>query len=245
MDLFADAIMRLTEGREVALEIERDDGDRDTEDISWYLAPYRTFATIEKQALRFARGRALDVGCGAGRHALYLQKKGLEVTGLDRSEKLVRLARARGVVDARVANACGRLAFRRGQFDTILLFGNNLGICGSVSAARRMLRELHRVTSAEGRVLATSRMPAMARDSDLDYIRRNIERGRAPGALRLRLILEGRRGPWFELLLLSPTELMQLASTAGWRVTRVFPWNEFADGYAVVMEKLSPSATGA
>ena len=31
----------------------------------------------EKKAIKYARGRVLDIGCGAGRHALYLQDKGL------------------------------------------------------------------------------------------------------------------------------------------------------------------------
>ena len=33
--------------------------------------------------MRMVRGRVLDIGCGAGRFALYLQGKGLDVTGID------------------------------------------------------------------------------------------------------------------------------------------------------------------
>jgi 2-polyprenyl-3-methyl-5-hydroxy-6-metoxy-1,4-benzoquinol methylase len=40
-------------------------------------------------------GRALDVGMGEGRNALYLAKLGWEVTGFDPAEKAVALARAR------------------------------------------------------------------------------------------------------------------------------------------------------
>ncbi len=238
MDLFSAAVEKLSEGGDAVLEYERDDGYRDEEDITWYLASYHSFPLVEKQALRFARGRVLDVGCGAGRHSLYLQRRGLPVTAIDRSGKLVRLARKRGVRDAQLADACGRLPFHDGEFDTILLFGNNLGICGSIRAFRRMLRELWRVTSREGHILATSRMPSMGSDADLAYIRKNVERGEPPGLIRLRLLFDGKRGPWFELLLFAPTELMQIACAEGWRVAHLFPWNGFEDGYSAVMEKV-------
>jgi tellurite methyltransferase len=56
-----------------------------------------------------ARPRALDVACGAGRHALLLAARGFSVTAVDLSREGVRLtaerARARGLkVDARVAD---------------------------------------------------------------------------------------------------------------------------------------------
>ncbi|MEQ8765973.1 MAG: class I SAM-dependent methyltransferase [Planctomycetota bacterium] len=40
-------------------------------------------------------GRALDIACGAGRNALFLAERGLEVTGLDRDEEALALARQR------------------------------------------------------------------------------------------------------------------------------------------------------
>jgi 2-polyprenyl-3-methyl-5-hydroxy-6-metoxy-1,4-benzoquinol methylase len=38
-----------------------------------------------------ASGRALDVACGRGRHALWLAERGLEVVALDRDEEAIRL----------------------------------------------------------------------------------------------------------------------------------------------------------
>ncbi len=56
-----------------------------------------------------APGRALDVACGAGRHAIFLAEKGWQVTAVDASRVGIELtlerARKRGVtVDARVAD---------------------------------------------------------------------------------------------------------------------------------------------
>jgi 2-polyprenyl-3-methyl-5-hydroxy-6-metoxy-1,4-benzoquinol methylase len=50
----------------------------------------------EKKAIDYAKGRVLDVGCGAGRHILYLQKKGLKVLGIDQSPLAVNMCKLRG-----------------------------------------------------------------------------------------------------------------------------------------------------
>jgi SAM-dependent methyltransferase len=50
-----------------------------------YLADDPAWPIGHRQAVRDARGRALDAGCGAGRHAPYLQRRGLDVLGIDTS----------------------------------------------------------------------------------------------------------------------------------------------------------------
>lgn len=237
MDLFADALWQYYRAGRADLRNERDDGCCGIEDIAWYLTAYREFPRFEKQALKFARGRVLDVGCGAGRHSLYLQRRGLRVTAIDSSPRLVELARTRGVKDARVANACGKMPFRDGAFDTVVLFGNNLGICGTLPRFRRMLRELHRITSPRGRILATTRQPSTTNPQHRSYLKQNLARGRAIGQIRVRLVYRGERGAWFELLLLSPTDVLQIAANERWELARVFPGENFEQGYSVVLEK--------
>lgn len=237
-DLFADALWQFHETGRADLRIERDDGYRGREDVSWYFTTYRDFPAHEKRALKFARGRVLDIGCGAGRHALYLQRRGLRVTALDQSPRIVELARRRGVHDARVANACARLPFRAGEFDTAILFGNNLGIGGTERKSRALLRELFRVLSPRGQILATTRQPSTTNPAHRAYLQKNIARGRALGQLRLRLVHNGTRGAWFDLLLLAPTDLMRLAAKENWELTRVFPLENFEEGYAVVLERM-------
>lgn len=53
-----------------------------------------------------APGRALDLACGAGRHALLLAARGWRVTAVDRSRTAIGIltGRAGGTVDARVAD---------------------------------------------------------------------------------------------------------------------------------------------
>ena len=52
-----------------------------------YFEPYRRWPSHQRLALRLARGRVLDVGCGAGRVALHLQERGLDVVAVDISPR--------------------------------------------------------------------------------------------------------------------------------------------------------------
>ncbi|MCL5950886.1 MAG: class I SAM-dependent methyltransferase [Chloroflexi bacterium] len=237
LDLFSEALWKFYRTGRASLYTEREDGFRWPEDISWYFTPYREFPQYERAALTSVRGRVLDLGCGAGRHSLYLQRHGLDVTACDASASIAELARTRGVRHVRVVGACGRTPFDDSAFDTVLLFGNNLGICGTRSRFRRMLRELHRITSKDGLLLATTRSPNAADPRELKYMQGNLARGRAEGQLRLRLVFEGQTSPWFHLLLLSPTDLLREANTQGWRVERVLSARKIEEGYAVVMQK--------
>ena len=236
-DLFAEALWQFHKAGRATLLLERDDGLLSPEDVGWYFTTPREFPVYEKRALKFAHASVLDVGCGAGRHSLYLQSRGLHVTAIDMSPRIAELAKARGVKDVRVANACRKLPFRDGEFDTAILFGNNLGICGTPHGLQRMLRELRRITTPHARILATTRMPSTTNPLHCSYLKRNLERGRALGQIHIRLLFNGKCGAWFDLLLISPTELLPIAAQAGWDLAHVFARGNFEEGYAVVMEK--------
>ena len=64
--------------------VERDDGlIAHSRGPAEYFAAYKDWEAMDRKAIRFARGRVLDIGCGAGRVALYLQEKGHDVLGTD------------------------------------------------------------------------------------------------------------------------------------------------------------------
>ena len=78
--------------------IERDDNYIDTgSDPGLYFSEYRQWSPLEKRAIKLAKGRVLDVGCGAGRHALYLQAKNFDVVGIDNSPGAIRVCKLRGL----------------------------------------------------------------------------------------------------------------------------------------------------
>ena len=72
--------------------IERDDRFIDTgSEAGLYFRDYKEWSPLERRVIRLVKGRILDIGCGAGRHCLYLQQKGFDVTGIDNSPGAVKV----------------------------------------------------------------------------------------------------------------------------------------------------------
>jgi len=63
--------------------------------------------SLIKQHLQKKNLRVLDIGCGTGKHANYLAEKGYQVTGIDFSEEMIRIAKSNknGNTDFYVADA--------------------------------------------------------------------------------------------------------------------------------------------
>ncbi|HKN64458.1 MAG TPA: class I SAM-dependent methyltransferase [Gaiellaceae bacterium] len=209
--------------------IERDDGFLEAATIG-YFAPVARWPAVERRALRWTRGRVLDAGVGAGRAALELQRRGRTVVGIDVSPGAVEVARARGVRDVRL------LAFEDvddalGRFDTIVMFGNNFGLFGSPSKARRLLRRLRPLAD---RIVAASNDPcATEGPAHLAYQERNRKRGRAAGQLRLRVRYRDLVGPWFDYLIVSPDELASILEGTEWGIRRLL--QQSGSGYYVAI----------
>ena len=194
--------------------VERDDGFVSTAILN-YFAPVRRWAAVERRALRWVRGRVLDVGVGAGRVALELQERGREVVAIDVSQGAVQVARRRGVRDVRLL-ALEDVDESLGEFDTLVMFGNNFGLFGSRGKARRLLRQLRPFVR---RIFATSNDPFGTKDPvHLAYHERNRNRGRMPGQLRLRIRYRDLIDPWFEYLIVSPDEMAEIVEGTGWEI---------------------------
>jgi SAM-dependent methyltransferase len=196
---------------------ERDDGFVAAGTID-YFAPVARWWTVERRALRFVRGRVLDVGSGAGRVATELAKRGHDVVGIDPSPGAIEVAHMRGVRDLR------QMKFEDvdssiGPIDTIVLFGNNFGLFEARTKTRRLLGTLRPLAS---RIVATSTDPYATDDpAHLAYHERNRRRHRMPGQLRLRVRYRDLIGPWFNYLLVSPSEMEELVSGTGWQIERL------------------------
>jgi SAM-dependent methyltransferase len=229
------------EGGQVEI-VERDDGFVSAGRPASYLAPFRRWPAPQRRAMRFVRGRVLDVGCGAGRVCLHLEERGHEVVGIDLSPGAIEVCRQRGVADARVL-AIEEVDESLGVFDTIVMFGNNFGLFADAKRAVRLLGVFHRITSPKGRIVAESRDVYRTDDpAHVRYQASNRERGRMSGQIRIRVRFRDAATPWFDYLMVSLAEMRALAEPAGWKIARVF---ESDDPYVAVLEKVSaPSARG-
>ena len=242
-ELFAQAMLDHWLGKRARFEFERDDGRRGRSNLAGYFEDAREWPRVERTALALARGRILDVGCGPGRHALYLQRKGFEVVGIDPSSTQCALARVRGVGQI-FEGSVQRLPRGLGTFDTFLMMGNNLGLAGDLPRMRRFLRDLGRIARPRARLIGHTRVPGWWVDDHFAYVKRNVLRGRPSGLLRLRGRYKGRAGDWFDLLLVTPEELATLARDTGWDLVRVVAEDGYPNGdYIGILDRGSGKAS--
>jgi SAM-dependent methyltransferase len=186
-----------------------------------YFSGFRHWHAAERRAMRFARGRVLDVGCGAGRAIIHLRNRGLEVTGIDSSPGALEVCRSRGLSSVYLASL-DRLDDSFGPFDTILLLGGGFGLLGTPEKARAILRQLARITTARGRILAANRDDAAGGDRDRQAAaRRNLKSGRLSGQSRIRIRYRYHATPYFDYFRCSPHEMASIADGTGWTLRRV------------------------
>lgn len=216
-DAYGQAIRDHYERDEGFCVVERDDGHVGIEGgPAMYFSEYEDWPATDQAAVDRAEGRVLDVGCGAGRHALYCQRQGHDVTGIDVSPGSLAVARDRGLDDARELDVAD-VRDLDATYDTVLMLGNNFGLVGTADTAPDRLRALADVTSDDARLLATSRDPTGTDDpAHLEYHDRNRERGRLPGALRMRIRYKRYATPYFDYLIVAPDTMRELLADTPW-----------------------------
>jgi SAM-dependent methyltransferase len=170
-------------------------------------------AELDAIAIERCRGRVLDVGAGAGRHALALQARGLAVVAIDVSPIAVALCRARGVRDARVCDVM-RLDSEEplGRLDTILFGMQTIGVAGGVGTLGRLLGRLAAVLAPGGELLVDSSALREAWEGD------DSDTTPGRGEIVLSTRYRGWRGEPFPWLYLSEQDLRGVAAEAGFEM---------------------------
>ncbi|MHB8641334.1 MAG: class I SAM-dependent methyltransferase [Gaiellaceae bacterium] len=102
--------------------------------------------------------RVLEVGCGMGELAEQLGTEGLDVVAIDLSQRMVELARLRGI-DARIGDV-QELPFDDGEFDVVVA----AWVLYHVPDLDRALREIVRVLETGGHLVAATVGPANMRE---------------------------------------------------------------------------------
>ena len=206
---------------EAAIIAHRSDGAVYPMPAHVFFRTHRRLPSLERLAIAECRGHVLDVGAGAGCHALALQARGHAVTALDISPDAVRVMRAQGVTDARAADVfrfkpTPRLA-ASAPYDTLLMLMNGLALARTLSGLRRYLRRVRRWIPADGQLLADSM--DLRRDDDFRrWLRHRPTRStRYFGEIRYRFEYGGRIGPSFPTLFVDARTLLREAASVGWR----------------------------
>jgi len=170
---------------------------------------------LELKALDLCRGRVLDVGAGVGSHALILQKKGMDVTGMDISASAVSIMKQRGLKQAIEGNILTHKPLGK-KYDTLLFMMNGIGLTGSLPGLRSFLNQAKELINTDGQLVFDS--------SDLSYLYLEIpfpESGYF-GEVSFRYEYKSVKGNWFKWVYVDQKTLTDIATQTGWCTEVIF-----------------------
>jgi len=236
-DAYGQEVWAFFQGKKSFEVVERDDGFVDfSGGAPAYFAEFKDWPKIQKQAIKYAKGKLLDVGTGAGRVSLYLQKRGFDIVAIDNSPLAIQVCKKRGVKHAKVLPIEKIGTFKPNTFDTILMFGNNFGLFGSFNKAKTLLKKFHKITSPSALIITENVDPYKTEDPvHLQYHKLNKKRGRMPGQLRIRIRFRNYVGDWFDYLLVSKQEMKEILKNTGWKVKKFIDAGDYM--YSAIIEK--------
>lgn len=176
--------------------------------VEIYFRKFDEMPEIEQRALEFCSGKVLDVGAGAGSHALHLQENSVDVSALEISPNSCEVMRRRGV-----QNVICEDFFRFNpteKFSTILLLMNGIGICGDLQGFRKFLQKAESLLKPDGKILFDS--------CDILYM---YETAPLPthyyGQASVRYEYAAQFTDWFSWLYIDKKMMSHIAEECGWK----------------------------
>ncbi len=139
--------------RNARIIVHSPDFEEDEIDVSWYFRKYGDMPEIEKEALSLCRGKTLDVGAGAGSHALHLQKNGKDISALDISGGACEVMRARGIKKVMQQDI---FTYNGEKYDSLLMLMNGIGVTGEIERLNTFLDSLPDLLNPGGQLLFDS-----------------------------------------------------------------------------------------
>lgn len=219
--------------------VERDDGYIDiSSGPEAYFSDYADWSEHQRKAMNLVKGNVLDIGCGAGRHSLYLQKQGFNITAIDQSPLTTKVCKQRGLNNSLNMSVSEIRKFKSNSFDTILMLENNFGLFGSYKRAKTLLKTMHRITTPQAYIITESNDPYQTDNPDhIEYQSLNKNRGRMAGQLRIRIRFRKNIGKWFDYLLVSKKEMKEILENSGWKLKQFI--DSESSVYIAILEKRS------
>jgi SAM-dependent methyltransferase len=181
-------------------------GPKEEMPIDIYFRDEDDMPDIEWLAMNECRGTVLDIGAGAGSHALVLQERGFEVTALDISPMAGDVMTARGVQKVIKGDI---FKYSEQKFDTLLLLMNGIGLTGTLENLKVFLQHIKSLLTPGGQILFDS--------SDIAYL---YEESGLPekgyyGELSYQYQYNGQKTDWFNWLYVDEKTLEPIVNEAG------------------------------
>src|ERR1700754_3197989 len=182
--------------------------------VDVYFRDMKKMPELEWVALHLCSGRILDIGAGAGSHALALQEMKLDITAIEISPLSAAVMQARGVKN--VINEDFFHLDTKTRYDTLLLLMNGIGLSGTLSGLRVFLAKARTLLQPGGQLIFDS--------SDIAY----LYDGKPPkspeyyGEILYQYEYRRQRSDWFKWLFIDRKTLTNIATEEGWKTQLIF-----------------------
>ena len=183
-------------------------GPKEEMPVKVYFRTMDEMPELEWVALQECRGRILDIGAGAGSHALALQQMGQDVTALEISPLSAGVMRERGVSQILCQDF---FTLSGGGFDTLLLMMNGIGLAGTLPGLRTFFRHARQLLRPGGQLLFDSSHIAYL------YGGNPPKTGDYYGEVLYQYGYKRQRSDWFKWLFIDRHTLAAIAGEEGWK----------------------------
>lgn len=211
-------------------------------------------------------GKILDLACGSGEYTLGLAADGVNITGLDLDEEMIKKAKEKASLENLSSNfITGNMLnlkdyFHRGELSSVFCIGNSLVHLNSLDEISSLLSSINELLSANGRLVIQiinyhrilekhiSYLPTIKNETaKIEFIRNYINNG---DKITFNTILKTPDNGDFvnniDLLPLRPYDLISMLKSAGFNVIATygnFKGDEFQPlnsmPFILVCEKIS------
>jgi SAM-dependent methyltransferase len=182
-------------------------GPKENMPLATYFRNEEDMPDLEWLAIEQCRGKVLDIGAGAGSHALLLQEWEKEVTAIDISPLAVEVMKIRGVNDVFEADI---FTYNSQKFDTLLLLMNGIGLAGSIDNLKPLLVHFKELLADGGQLLFDSSDIAYLYESD------QLPKDSYYGEIWYQYEYEKQKSEWFPWLYIDEHTMQDIATAAGY-----------------------------
>ncbi len=184
-------------------------GEKETMPIAAFFRDEDDIPDIEWLALERCEGKVLDIGAGAGSHALILQEKGVEVFAMDISPLAIDVMSARNVANVIKADI---FQYQQQKYDTLLLLMNGIGLAGTMEKLKTLLLHCKNLLNNGGKLLFDS--------SDISYLYegKSLPDDRYYGEINYQYEYKKQKTEWFQWLYIDEHSMKKIAESIGFEM---------------------------
>ena len=214
MDVFGEALKdQFTKPPSETLWVHNSYDEPEEMPVDIYFRDEKEMPELELKAISICKGKVLDVGAGVGSHALVLQSRGFDVTGMDISAAAVTIMKERGLKKAIEGDI---LTYKGDTYDTLLFMMNGIGLTGSLGGLKSFLKRVKTLLNPGGQLLFDS--------SDLSYLYQEVAfpLNGYYGEVSFRYEYKSVKGNWFKWIYVDQKTLVDVAKEQGWHTEIIF-----------------------